>query len=376
MNIGIVCYPTYGGSGVLAVELGIALAQRGHKIHFISYAMPARLESYVQNIFYHEVEISRYPLFEFPLYTPALTSKIVEVARFAKLEVIHAHYAIPHAMSALLAKQILGKQSIATITTLHGTDITLVGLEPAFLPLMKYTIEHSDGVTAVSNFLKQETISNYDIEKDIEVIYNFVDLKKFHKHENSDIRKNVAPNGEKILIHVSNFRPLKRVGDTVKILNEVRKNIPCKLVLVGDGPERSSVENLCRELRLQSDVHFLGKQTELTSLLSISDVFLLTSETESFGLSILEAMACEVPVVSTNVGGIPELIVAGETGFMSNVGSIEKMANNVLLLLSNEERRRQFGKKALKRAEQFFDYKMIIPKYEEYYERVLTKVRN
>ncbi|MBS4027574.1 MAG: N-acetyl-alpha-D-glucosaminyl L-malate synthase BshA [Ignavibacteriales bacterium] len=372
MNIGIVCYPTYGGSGVLAVELGLALAQRGHKIHFISYAMPARLESYVQNIFYHEVEISRYPLFEFPLYTPALTSKIVEVARFAKLDLVHAHYAIPHAMSALMAKDILGKNSLATVTTLHGTDITLVGLEPAFLPIMKHTIEHSDGVTAVSNFLKQETISNYNIEKEIEVIYNFADLKKFHRRESSDIKKNVAPNGEKILIHVSNFRPLKRVADTVKILEEVRKQIPCKLLLVGDGPDRSSVENLCRELDLCDDVHFLGKQTELASLLSVSDVFLLTSETESFGLSVLEAMACEVPVVSTNVGGVPELIVAGETGFMSNVGSIEKMANNVMLLLTNEERRKLFGKNALKRAQTYFDIKTIIPKYEQFYEKVLN----
>jgi N-acetyl-alpha-D-glucosaminyl L-malate synthase BshA len=371
MNIGIVCYPTYGGSGVVASELGIALAKLGHKIHFISYAIPARLDAYVKNIYYHEVEISRYPLFEFPLYTPALTSKIIEVARFEKLDIIHAHYAIPHAMSALLAKQILDKQSIATITTLHGTDITLVGLEPAFLPIMKHTIEHSDGVTAVSNFLKQETISNYHIDKEIDVIPNFVDLEKFHRNDNTDFRKSFAPNGEKILIHASNFRPLKRVHDIIHILKLVRKEIDAKLLLVGDGPERSVVENMCREFHLCDHVHFLGKQTELAPLLSISDVFLLTSETESFGLSVLEAMACEVPVVSTNVGGIPEVVVAGETGFTSNVGTIEKMANNVLLLLNNEERRKQFGKNAYERAKNFFDLQRIVPKYETFYEKIL-----
>jgi N-acetyl-alpha-D-glucosaminyl L-malate synthase BshA len=372
MNIGMICYPTYGGSGVIASELGLALALHGHRVHFITYAMPARLETYVKNIFYHEVEISRYPLFEFPLYTPALTSKIVEVAQFEKLDIVHAHYAIPHAMSALMAKQIL-KNSVKTVTTLHGTDITLVGLEPAFLPIMKYTIEESDGVTAVSNFLKQETISNYDILKDIEVLYNFVDLEKFQKKELPEFRKNFAPNGEKILIHISNFRPVKRVADTIHILQEVKKKIPTKLLLVGDGPERSPIENLCRELQLCNDVFFLGKQLELTSLLSIADVFLLPSETESFGLSVLEAMACEVPVVSTNVGGVPELVVAGETGFTSNVGTIEKMANNVVLLLTNEERRKQFGKNALKRAQNYFDYKMIVPKYETFYEKVLNQ---
>ena len=306
MRIGVVCYPTYGGSGVVATELGKALAARGHQIHFISYAMPMRLDGYLDNVFYHEVEMATYPLFEFPLYTPALASKIVEVTRFEKLDLVHAHYAIPHAISGFIAKQIL-KNDLKIITTLHGTDITLVGLEPSYLSVMKFSIEQSDGVTAVSRFLREKTTTNYGIEKDITVIPNFVDTEKYQRIRCDDIRAKFAPQGEKILVHVSNFRMLKRVPDVIKIFSEVRKKVPSKLILVGDGPDRSASELLTRELALQEHVKFLGKQSELVPLLSSADLMLMPSQSESFGLSALEAMACEVPVISTSVGGLPEL---------------------------------------------------------------------
>ncbi len=373
MKIGIACYPTYGGSGVVAAELGKALAKRGHDIHFISYAMPIRLDGYMGNIVYHEVEISNYPLFDFPLYTPALASKIVEVAKFEKLDILHAHYAIPHATSAYLAKKILGNGGLKIVTTLHGTDITLVGLEPSYLPVMKFSIEESDGVTAVSRFLKEKTLTNYHIEKDIQVIPNFIDENKYKRIEAEKIRKSLAPNGEKVLIHVSNFRQVKRVPDVVRIFNEVRKKIPSKLILVGDGPDRSNCENLARELGIFNDIKFLGKQIELVCLLSASDVFLIPSQSESFGLSALEAMACEVPVISSSVGGLPELVVHGQTGYIAEIGDIERMSKYAVDLLTNESKYKLFAQASRNRAITMFSADKVIDMYEEYYKRILAE---
>ncbi len=372
MKIGITCYPTYGGSGVVATELGKGLAKRGHQIHFISYAMPMRLDGFQDNIFYHEVEMATYPLFEFPLYTPALASKMVEVAKFEKLDLIHAHYAIPHATSAYIAKQILNDEHLRIITTLHGTDITLIGLEPSFLSVMKFSIEKSDGVTAVSRFLKEKTITNYGINKEIEVIPNFVDTELFKRIADAKLRKTIAPNGERVLIHISNFRVVKRVTDVIRIFNLVVKKIPAKLVLVGDGPDRSNCENLCRELQLGDSVKFLGKQAELVELLSASDLFLMPSQSESFGLSALEAMACEVPVISLSVGGLPELVVHGETGYIAEIGDVERMAKYAVELLSNNTRRDMFAKAGRKRAVENFDIDEIVGVYERHYERILN----
>jgi N-acetyl-alpha-D-glucosaminyl L-malate synthase BshA len=371
MKIGIACYPTYGGSGVVAAELGKALAERGHHIHFISYALPIRLDGYVGNIVFHEVEISSYPLFDFPLYTPALASKIVEVSRFEKLDILHAHYAIPHATSAYLAKQILG-DGLKIVTTLHGTDITLVGLEPSYLPVMKFSIEQSDGVTAVSRFLREKTLTNYGIEKEIEVIPNFIDPEKYHRVRTEKVCRTLAEGGEKVLVHVSNFRAVKRVQDVVRIFDIVRQKVPCKLVLVGDGPDRSSCEKLVRDLGIMSEVKFLGKQTELVPILSAADVFLMPSQSESFGLSALEAMACELPVVSSSVGGLPELVVHGETGYIAEIGDVERMARYVVDLLTNEPRYRLMAAAARRRATEVFSAKRIVDRYEQYYERVLA----
>ena len=373
MNIGISCYPTYGGSGVIAAELGKALAQRGHKIHFISYAIPIRLDGFIDNILYHEVEISSYPLFDFPLYTPALASKIVEVAKFERLDILHAHYAIPHAISAYLAKQILGGRGPKIVTTLHGTDITLVGLEPSYLPVMKFSIEQSDGVTAVSRFLKEKTLTNYNINKEIQVIPNFVDTGKYRRVDSPAIRGGLAPAGEKILVHVSNFRMVKRVQDVVRVFDIVRRKIPAKLVLIGDGPDRSSCEQLVRELGLWEEVRFLGKQVELVGLLSASDLFLIPSQSESFGLSALEAMACELPVVASSVGGLPELIVHGETGYIAEIGDIERMAKYAIELLTNEARYKLFSSASRRRAVDVFRSEKIIDQYEQYYEQVLSE---
>ena len=372
MKIGITCYPTYGGSGVIATELGKALAKRGHQIHFISYAMPMRLDGFVNNIFYHEVEMSSYPLFEFPLYTPALASKMVEVAKFENLDIIHVHYAIPHATSAYIAKQVLGTDRPRIITTLHGTDITLVGLEPSYLPVMKFSIEMSDGVTAVSRFLKEKTATNYSIKKEIEVIPNFVDTAFFKKSPDPTVKRSIAPNGERILIHTSNFRIVKRVTDVIRIFDVVSKKIPSKLILVGDGPERSNCENLARELQLGDKVKFLGKQAELVALLSSADLFLMPSQSESFGLSALEAMACEVPVISSSVGGLPELVVHGETGYIAEIGDIDRMARYAIELLSNESRRELFAKASRRRAVENFDIDKIVSLYEQHYELILN----
>ncbi len=372
MNIGISCYPTYGGSGVLAAELGKALAERGHKIHFISYAMPFRLDGFSDNIIYHEVEISNYPLFDFPLYTPALASKIVEVTKFEHLDILHAHYAIPHATSAYLAKQIVGNSNFKIVTTLHGTDITLVGLEPSYLPVMKFSIEHSDGVTAVSRFLKEKTLTNYNIEKSIEVIPNFVDTRKYRRIDAHQIRESIAPEGEKILIHISNFRSVKRVPDVVKIYDQVRKKIPSKLLLVGDGPDRSNSEQLARELGIFHDIKFLGKQSELIPLLSAADLFLIPSQSESFGLSALESMSCGTPVIASSVGGLPELIQHGVTGYIAEIGDIDRMARYCIDLLTNSAKYALFSESARTRAVEMFDAEKIVDRYERYYHSILS----
>ncbi|MEO8167562.1 MAG: N-acetyl-alpha-D-glucosaminyl L-malate synthase BshA [bacterium] len=370
MKIGVVCYPTYGGSGVVATELGKALADKGHQIHFISYAMPMRLTGYMGNIFYHEVEMATYPVFEFPLYTPALASKMVEVARFEKLDLIHAHYAIPHATSAFLAREILNN-GLKVVTTLHGTDITLVGLEPSFLPVMKFSIERSDGVTAVSRFLREKTLTNFGIEKDITVIPNFVDTEKYTRIACADVCGTLAPKGEKILVHVSNFRAVKRVQDVIRIFDQVQKKIPSTLILVGDGPDRSACEMLVRELGLQQQVKFLGKQLELVPILSAADLFLMPSQSESFGLSALEAMSCEVPVISTSVGGLPELQVHGETGYIAEIGDVDRMARYAIELLSSEAKHKMFAQAARARAIEF-DVRKIVNQYEAYYEQCLA----
>ncbi|HLP15330.1 MAG TPA: N-acetyl-alpha-D-glucosaminyl L-malate synthase BshA [Bacteroidota bacterium] len=371
MKIGITCYPTYGGSGVVATELGKALAKRGHQIHFISYAMPMRLTGFMENIFFHEVESASYPLFEFPLYTLALASKMVEVATFENLDLLHAHYAIPHATSAYLAKQMMGDHKFKIITTLHGTDITLVGLEPSFLPVMKFSIEQSDGVTAVSRYLREKTITNYNIDKDIEVITNFIDPVLYQRRAGGCVKRRFSPHGEKLLMHVSNFRAVKRVQDVIKIFHLVQERIPSTLLLVGDGPDRSGCEQLCRELGIMEKVKFLGKQTELIDLLSCADLFLMPSQSESFGLSALEAMACEVPVVSSSVGGLPELIEHNKTGYIAEIGDVERMAKYAIDLLGNPAKHAIFAGASRKRAEDLFNEELIVAQYIKYYERIL-----
>jgi N-acetyl-alpha-D-glucosaminyl L-malate synthase BshA len=372
MKIGITCYPTYGGSGVVATELGKELALRGHEVHFISYAQPFRLNHYVENIFFHAVEATNYPLFEFNLYSLALASKMVEVVTYEKLDILHVHYAIPHATSAYLAREILkGKSDVKVITTLHGTDITLVGLEPSFLNLVKFSIEQSDGVTAVSRYLKEKTLTNYSIEKDIEVIPNFIDREFLKPAEACAFRKHIAPGGEKIMVHVSNFRQVKRVADTIRILKHVLPEVNAKLVLVGDGPNRSECERLARELELTNSVVFLGKQDALGDILNAADLFLIPSQSESFGLAALEAMACGLPVISSSVGGLPELVRHNETGFIAEIGDVERMAKYAVDLLTNEKKYKLFSKNARTRATTLFDKDLIIPQYEAYYRKVI-----
>jgi len=375
MKIGITCYPTYGGSGVVATELGKELAKLGHEVHFISYALPHRLVHFVENIFYHEVEMSSYPLFEHQLYGLSLASKMLEVIEYEKLDLIHVHYAIPHATSAYLAKQILKRNNsdIKIVTTLHGTDITLVGLEPSFLPLVKLSIEESDGVTAVSRFLKEKTLTNYHIDADIEVIHNFIDTEVYKPVCNEKFRKHIAPKNEKILIHTSNFRPVKRVSDTIRILEKVKKKIPTKLVLIGDGPDRSKCEKLARELKLEHDVTFLGKQDGLEDLLTVGDIFLMPSQSESFGLSALEAMACGLPVISSSVGGLPELVLHNKTGYIAEFADVDRMAKYTIELLQNKKKFDSFSKHSRNRAVEVFERNLVVPKYIEYYEKILAK---
>ena len=374
INIGIVCYPTFGGSGVVATELGKALANKGHNVHFISYSQPARLDFFNPNVFFHEVSIYKYPLFEYVPYETILASKIVDIVKLNRLDVLHVHYAIPHASAALMAKNILIEQgiNIPIVTTLHGTDITLIGKDPTFEPVVSYSINHSDAVTAVSESLKQDTYKNFNIQKNIEVIPNFIDFSRFKKHKKDHFKKAIAPNNEFILVHTSNFRKVKRIEDVVKIFKQVHQTLPSKLLLIGDGPERTNIEMLARELGVFDKITFLGKQEQIEEILSVCDLFLLTSETESFGLAALEAMACEVPVISTNTGGIPEVNIDGETGFTSQVGDVEGMSKNAIKLLQNEDMLKAFKKNALKQALNFHIDK-ILPLYEYEYTKVLNR---
>ncbi len=371
MKIGIVCYPTFGGSGIVATELGMGLAAKGHQVHFISYETPMRLDKFLDNIFFHEVEIPHYPLFEFNLYTLALAGKIIDVIKYEKLDIVHSHYAIPHAISGILSREVLNDAQVKLVTTLHGTDITLVGLEPAFHPLIKYSLEKSDAVTAVSDYLKSKTEQSFKQDRKIDVIPNFIDPEIYKRIPCPNIRKQIAPNGEKILIHISNFRPVKRVPDTIRILAEVSKTHNVKLLLIGDGPERSESEKLARELGVWENVKFLGKQHALVELLSASDVFLLPSQSESFGLSALEAMACGVPVVASNIGGIPEVVSHRETGYIAEFGDIERMAKYVKELLDNQKKWQAFSDMSIKVAAEKFDSHKIISMYEDVYKRVL-----
>nr|WP_155211510.1 N-acetyl-alpha-D-glucosaminyl L-malate synthase BshA [Fulvivirga aurantia] len=372
IKIGIVCYPTFGGSGVVATELGKALAKAGHEIHFITYSQPTRLDFFNENLFYHEVDIRTYPLFEYPPYELALASKMVDVVKHEGLDLLHVHYAIPHASAAYMAKQILKTENIdiPVITTLHGTDITLVGKDASYAPVVTFSINASDGVTAVSDDLKKDTYQHFKIVNDIDVIPNFIDLDRFKKQKKEHFRKAICPDDEKLLVHTSNFRKVKRVDDVVRVFHNIRKEIPAKLLLVGDGPERSNIEQLCRELGTCSDIRFLGKLEAVEEVLSVADLFIMPSEKESFGLAALEAMACEVPVISTNTGGLPELNIHGETGFMSEVGDVDDMTKNALKIL-DEKNLPKFKSNALKRAK-MFDISKVMPLYEQMYERVLS----
>ena len=373
MKIGIVCYPTYGGSGVVATELGKALAKVGHQVHFITYTQPPRLDFFNENVFYHEVSINSYPLFQYPPYELALAGKIVHVVKYEQLDLLHVHYAIPHASAAYMAKQILKSQGIhiPVITTLHGTDITVVGKDPAFEPVITFSINESDGVTAVSESLRQDTFEEFDVHNSIEVIHNFIDLERFKKQKKDHFKLAICPNCEKLLIHTSNFRKVKRIEDILEIFKRVNAQIPSKLLLIGDGPERSGMERLSRDLCVQDDVRFLGKLDAIEEVLSVGDLFLLPSEKESFGLAALEAMACEVPVVSSDAGGIPEVNINGVTGFVSKVGDVEEMAQRALYIL-DDAHLPQFRANALAQA-QAFDISKILPRYEAYYEKVVAK---
>lgn len=374
MKIGIVCYPTFGGSGVVATELGKELALEGHEVHFITYDLPVRFDSFISNLHYHEVRVSDYPLFDYQPYELVLASRMVDVAEHENLDLLHVHYAIPHASAAYMAREILRSQgiNIPYVTTLHGTDITLVGKDASFEPVITFAINQSDAVTAVSESLKQDTYNHFAITREIEVIPNFIDIQRYEGCSTDGVRKAFAPNGERILFHASNFRPVKRVEDVVKVFSQVRKEMPCKLLLAGDGPERPKIEALCRELGTCKDVHFLGKLKHIEEVYSVADAFLLPSETESFGLAALEAMASSVPVISSNTGGIPEINIHGKTGFLSNVGDVDDMAKNTIELLKNKELMEATKQRALLRAKEF-SKQSVIPVYEELYERLLRK---
>jgi len=376
MKIGIVCYPTFGGSGVVATELGKALADNGHQVHFITYNQPARLDFFSENLFYHEVSVSKYPLFDYPPYELALASRLVDVVRFEKLDILHVHYAIPHASAAFMAKQILLTYGIyiPVVTTLHGTDITLVGKDRTYKPVVTFSINKSDGVTAVSENLRHDTYEFFEIENDIRVIPNFIDLKRFNLQAKDHFKRAIAPQGEKILIHTSNFRKVKRTEDVVRIFAKVREKIPSKLLMVGDGGERSDCEQLCRDLGVGDDTRFLGKQDAIEEILSVSDLFLMPSQSESFGLAALEAMACKVPVISSNAGGLPELNIDGVTGFLKDVGDVQGMADSAIYILENKARLETFKENALTRAKEF-DLAKILPQYESYYVEVIEKAK-
>ncbi len=373
MNIGITCYPTYGGSGVVATELGKELARRGHNVHFISYALPFRLNEFHENIVFHEVELPDYPLFEVDLYSLSLTSKMVDVVLYEGLDVLHVHYAIPHASSAFMAREILNEQGhdIKIITTLHGTDITLIGLDPTLLPLVRFSMQRSDGVTAVSRFLREATLRNFNVDIPIEVIPNFVNIEEWRRVDASRLRSQFAAEGEYVLVHASNFRAVKRITDVIRVFAQVREKIPAKLVMVGDGPDRAEAERLCRSLDLCGDIRFLGKQTGLVEIFSASDLFLMPSQSESFGLSALEAMACGLPALTSSVGGLPELNVHGVTGYISEIGDTDRMARYALDLLAHPRKYNQFSEAARQRAVTQFSATDVVAQYEEYYRRVV-----
>lgn len=373
LKIGITCYPTYGGSGIVATELGKGLAERGHEIHFISYAVPMRISSARPDIQFHEVEVSRYPLFDHPPYTLALATKMAEIAEVNGLDLLHCHYAIPHSVSAFLAKSMLKPRKLPIVTTLHGTDITLVGSDASYLPITRFSIDNSDGVTAVSDFLKQETYRVLGATSAIKVIYNFVNCEKYRPLREHKLRRWFAPDDEKILIHVSNFRPVKRPSDVVEIFRRVGDKVPCTLLMVGDGPERSVAERLVRTYGIENRVFFAGKQDQIAEFIGISDVLLLPSETESFGLVALEAMACEVPVVASRVGGLPEVIRDGVEGYLADPGNIEEMSGRTLEILSDPGLRTEMGRSARESAQQRFNAAEIIRSYEAFYYEILNR---
>lgn len=376
MNIGIVCYPTFGGSGVVATELAKVLAKKGHKIHVMSYAKPARLDTLEPNITYHEVAINAYPLFEYPPYDLALATQMVNLIEHEALDLLHVHYALPHATSAYLAKQIVAERSknICIITTLHGTDITLVGSDPSYKHVVEFSIDKSDGVTAVSEYLKQETYNRFDIKKEIRVVHNFIDLQRFKKSDRSHFRKGICTGNEKIVVHVSNFRKVKRVEDVVDVFGRLLKQgIKAKLLLVGDGPERPHAEKQCRDLGICDHVRFLGKIEAVEEVLSIADLFLIPSGSETFGLAALEAMSCSVPVVSTNVGGLPEVNIHGETGYLCDLGDVESMEKYSAEILTDDELHAKLSANARKHAERF-DQDVIVLQYETYYEEVMANM--
>ncbi len=373
MKIGMVCYPTYGGSGIVATELGCELARRGHEAHFISYALPTRLNKYQDNVYFHYVEFPHYPLFEFHLYSLSLAGKIIDVARYEGLDILHVHYAIPHAISGFLAKQAMGADArFKLVTTLHGTDITLVGLEPTYLPLVKFSLENSDAITAVSKYLADKTVQNFSIHKNIEIIPNFVDINLYKRGNYAQLKQNVSCCKEKVMVHISNFRPVKRVADTIRILKLVLEKHPVRLLLIGDGPDRQECERLARELGVAERVKFLGMQTSFVELLSIADVFLLPSQSESFGLSALEAMSCGVPVVASNIGGIPELVRHAENGFVAEFGDVERMAKYVIELFDNTKKWKIFSENARKSAVEYFNISTVVNMYEDLYKGLVN----
>lgn len=374
MNIGIVCYPTFGGSGVLATELGKALSEKGHNIHFITYQQPVRLGGFHANIFYHEVRVPTYPLFDFPPYETALGSAMVDVIINHKLDLLHVHYAIPHASAAYMARQIVAQQGIdiPVVTTLHGTDITLVGRDKTYSPVVTFSINESAAITAVSKNLRDETYNNFEIKKEIDVIYNFVDVKRFNKKPLTPFRKVIAPHNEKIITHASNFRSIKRVQDVVEIFENISHQIPAKLLFVGDGPDRSKIEEMARKKNICDNIRFLGRQEEMEDILAITDLFILPSAYESFGLVALEAMAAQVPVISSNAGGLPEVNINGVTGFLSDVGDVKSMSENAMKILNNPALHSEMKKNALAHAKKF-DIDNIVPQYERLYERVTEK---
>ena len=376
MNIGIVCYPTFGGSGVVATELAKGLANRGHNLHILSYARPARLDAFRTDITFHEVDLSSYPLFEYPPYDLALANVMVNLIKYEKLDVLHVHYAIPHATSAFLAKQILGEQGkdVAVITTLHGTDITLIGSDPSYKDVVDFSINKSDGVTAVSEYLKEETYKKFDIKKDIEVIPNFIDLDRFKRSNKGHFKKAICPEDEKVVTHVSNFREVKNVPDVISTFDRILKNgVEAKLLMVGDGPDRQRAENRCRELKICDKVRFLGKQEQVEEVLSMSDLFLIPSGSETFGLAALEAMSCGVPVVSSNIGGLPEVNIHGETGYLCELGDVESMGECSTKILKDEKLHKKMSKAARKRAE-YFEMDRVVGIYEDYYNTILAQL--